>query len=145
MADETTAGYESIQLQTTQLESLPEEIAKLESTIATLRESRGARSDDPALNMPLQPTLDLLDEREAESDSLDRQIESLRATLPHKQAQVSALQEEVSILNAKKIRAVQEAQEARKRRDNGGIGDELEEQGRWLRSVEAGLRTMLEV
>jgi predicted RNase H-like nuclease (RuvC/YqgF family) len=95
--------------------------------------------------MPLQPTLELLEEREAQLESIDRQIESLRAALPHKQAQVSALQDEVSILNAKKIRAVGEAKEARRRREVGGMEDELEEKGRWLRSVEAGLRTMLEV
>jgi len=58
---------------------------------------------------------------------------------------VSALQDEVSILNAKKIRAVEEAMEARRGRENGGMVDELEDRGRWLRGVEAGLRTMLEV
>ncbi len=76
---------------------------------------------------------------------MDRQIETLRAALPHKQAQVAALQDEVSILNAKKISAVQGAQDARRRREVGGLEDELEERGRWLRGVEAGLRGMLEV
>lgn len=95
--------------------------------------------------MPLQPTLELLNEREAQLSDLDRQIEALRATLPHKKDEVAALQDQVSILNAKKIRAVEEAQEARRRRENGGTGDELEDRGRWLRGVESGLRTMLEV
>jgi len=46
----------------------------------------------------------------------------------------------------RKMKAVQEAQEARRRRQDGaGIGDELEERGRWLRGVETGLRKMLEV
>lgn len=76
---------------------------------------------------------------------LDRQIEALRASLPHKRDEVTALQDEVSILNTKKIRAVEEAKEARRRRENGGMGDELDERGRWLRGVESGLRTMLEV
>ena len=69
----------------------------------------------------------------------------LQGALPHKHAQVTALQDEMSILNAKKIRAVEEAKEARRRREHGGMGDELEERGRWLKSVETGLRTMLEV
>jgi chromosome segregation ATPase len=139
------ARYENVQLQTTQLETLPAEIENLESAITALRESQCPKSDNPALAMPLQPTLELLEEREAQLQSIERQIESLRAALPHKQAQVSALQDEVSILNTRKIRAVEEAKDARRRREVGGMEDELEERGRWLRSVEAGLRTMLEV
>jgi chromosome segregation ATPase len=138
-------GYENVQFQTTQLSTLPSEIANLESGISQLREARGPRSDNPALSLPLQPTLELLNDREEELASLDRQIEALQAALPHKQAQVSALQDEVSILNAKKIRAVEEAMEARRGRENGGMVDELEERGRWLRGVDTGLRTMLEV
>lgn len=64
--------------------------------------------------------------------------------MPGKQAQVEQLQDEVSMANTRKIKAVEEAKEARKRRENGGMGDELEERGRWLRGVETGLRTMLE-
>lgn len=48
-------------------------------------------------------------------------------------------------MNTKKINSVEEAQEARRSRDNGGLGDKLEERGRWLRAVDTGLRTMLEV
>ncbi|KAK3697365.1 hypothetical protein LTR37_017510 [Vermiconidia calcicola] len=138
--------YDNIRFQTSQLESLPDEIANLEATIADLRQSQGPRSDNPALTLPLQATLTLLSEREDQLADLDRQIEALQAALPHKQAQVSAMQDEVSILNAKKIRAVEEAKEARRRREKGGgVGDELDERGRWLRGVEAGLRGMLEV
>ncbi|KAK3049003.1 hypothetical protein LTR09_009657 [Extremus antarcticus] len=137
--------YQNVQLQTTQLESLPEEISNLESTISTLRQTQPPKSSNPALSLPLQPTLELLEEREGQLESMDRQIETLRAALPHKQAQVAALQDEVSILNAKKISAVQGAQDARRRREVGGLEDELEERGRWLRGVEAGLRGMLEV
>lgn len=97
------------------------------------------------MSLPLQPTLDLLNEREEQIADLDRQIELLQTALPHKQAQVSALQDDVSILHAKKIRAVEEAKEARRRREDGGTGDELEERGRWLRSVDTGMRRMLEV
>ena len=133
-----------MQLQTQQLETLPSEIESLEQTISQLRQARGPRSENPALTLPLQPTLELLNDREEEVASLDRQIEALQAALPHKQAQVGALQDEVSILNAKKIRAVEEAMEARRGREGGGIVDELEERGRWLRGVDGALRVMLE-
>lgn len=61
---DTFAGYENIQLQTTQLEHLPAEIANLEATIAQLQQSSAPKSDNPALSLPLQPTLELLSERE---------------------------------------------------------------------------------
>lgn len=95
--------------------------------------------------MPLQPTLDLLSQRNDQLAAIDRQIEALREVIPHKQIEVMALQDEVSILNAKKIKAVEAAKEARRRRENGGMGDELEERGRWLRGVVSSLRSMLEV
>lgn len=65
--------------------------------------------------------------------------------MPGKQAQVEQLQDEVSMANTRKIKAMEEAKEARRRRENGGMGDELEERGRWIRGAETGLKTMLEV
>jgi len=95
--------------------------------------------------MPLQPTLELLGDREEQLMDLDQQIEALRANLAQKQEEVGSLKDEVSILNTRKIKAVNEAKDARRRRENGGVGDELEEKGRWLRGVESSLRTMLQV
>lgn len=95
--------------------------------------------------MPLEATLDLLQQKDAELDSVRRQIASLRAGLPDKQAQVRTLEEQVSRLHEKKVRAVEEAQEAKRRREVGGVGDEMDEMGRWLRGVESGLKTMLDV
>jgi hypothetical protein len=48
-------------------------------------------------------------------------------------------------LEARKNGAVQSANEAKKGKENGGMGDELEERGRWLKSVDSGLKAMLEV
>lgn len=137
-------GYESIQLQSAQLENLPDEIADLEATIAELGQFSTPKSDNPDLSLPLQPTLELLSEREDELASINAQIEALQSAMPSKEAQVEQLRDEVSMANARKIKAVEEAKEARRRRENGGMGDELEERGRWLRGVETGLRTMLE-
>jgi len=95
--------------------------------------------------MSLQPTLELLGDREEQLMDLDQQIEALRADLVQKQEEVGSLKDEVSILNTRKIKAVNEAKEARRRRENGGMGDDLEEKGRWLRGVESSLRTMLQV
>lgn len=95
--------------------------------------------------MPLQPTLELLEDREAQLQDLDQQIAALQAALPAKQQEVAALQDEVAMLNTRKIKAIGEAKDARRRRENGGGADDVDEKGRWLRGVEAGLRTMLEV
>ena len=49
-------------------------------------------------------------------------------------------------LETQKQVTVAAAKEARRRKEEGGgIGDELEERGRWLRASEAALREMLEV
>lgn len=95
--------------------------------------------------MPLQPTRDLLNERERELRNVEIEIEKLQAALPAKKAEVQRLQDELAPIQMRKIKAVEEAQEAKKRREHGGMADELEEEGRWLRGVEGSLKAMLEV
>lgn len=138
-------GYDQIQLQTAQLESLPEEIAGLEDTIQTLKQRQEPESSDPDMAMPLPATLELLRGREHELQNVDLEIERLQAGLPAKRAEVQRLQDELVPIQMRKIKAVEEAQEARRRREHGGAADELEEKGRWLRGVESSLKAMLEV
>lgn len=95
--------------------------------------------------MPLQPTRDLLNERERELRNVEMEIEKLTAALPAKKAEVQRLQDELAPIQMRKIKAVEEAQEAKRRREHGGAADELEEEGRWLRGVETSLKAMLEV
>lgn len=127
------------------MESLPDEISHLESTIAELRASQQPKSSNPSLNLPLQPTLSLLSQKEQELADLDRQIANMRRVLPEKKRSVAALEADLSPLEARKNGAVQSAKEAKRGRENGGLGDELEERGRWLKAVDGGLRFMLEV
>ncbi|KAK5131262.1 hypothetical protein LTR08_001167 [Meristemomyces frigidus] len=136
--------YETIQLQSAQLEALPSEIDNLQTTIASLQQTQEPQSSNPSLALPLQPTLELLTTREQQLSDLDQQIAQLQAELPAKRQEVQQLQDELAPLQMRKIKAVQEAQEARRRRANGGLGDELEEKGRWLRGVDSGLRAMLQ-
>lgn len=95
--------------------------------------------------MPLQPTLSMLSQREQELADLNRQIAQLQAAIPEKKRANAALEAELGPLQARKNTAVQSAREAKKGRENGGLGDELEERGRWLRGVDQGLRSMLDV
>lgn len=138
-------GYEDVELQTAQLAALPEEISNLESTIENLRASQQPKSSNPELNLPLQPTLALLSKKEQEIADLDRQIANLQRVLPEKKRAVADLEGDLGPLEARKNAAVQSANEAKRGRENGGLGDELEERGRWLKGVDSGLRAMLEV
>lgn len=129
----------------TQLETLPIEISHLQASIEALQQRQEPKPEDPEMALPLQPTLDLLREREQESINIQLEIEKLQAALPAKKAEVQRLQDELAPIQMRKMMAVEEAQEARRRREQGDMADELEEKGRWLRGVEAGLKGMLEV
>lgn len=141
----SSPGYEIIQLQTTQLEALPAEIAHLESLIAALQSAAAPTSNNPELNLSLPATTSLLDTREKELEALDRQIRELQSALPAKKRQVAALEAELAPLETKKRTAIDEAREAQRKRGNGGMAKELEERGRWLKAVDGGLRAMLDV
>jgi chromosome segregation ATPase len=140
-----STGYEQLQLHTAQLDTLPTEIADLEDTISRLQASAEPQSADPEQNLSLAATNALLDQRDQELTSLDVEIERLQAALPAKKAEVQRLQDELAPVQLRKIKALEEADEAKRRRADGGRADELEEKGRWLRGVEGALKGMLEV
>lgn len=141
-------GYEQLDLRQTLLESLPQQITELESTIEMLKAQesgrRNPRSDEPDCNLPLQPSKSLLQQREQELTSMDLEIRRLEAALPAKRAEVQRLRDELAPVQLRKIKATEEAEEVQRRRGLGG-GDELEERGRWLRGVESTLKAALEV
>lgn len=96
--------------------------------------------------MPLPETLKLVSEREAELAALNAQIASLQASLPSRSRELEKLERELRPLETQKNGTVAAAKEARRRKEEGGgIGDELEERGRWLRASEKALKEMLEV
>nr|OQO25537.1 hypothetical protein B0A51_06575 [Rachicladosporium sp. CCFEE 5018] len=99
----------------------------------------------PELSMGLQPTLELLSGKEAKLTDLDARIASLQREQPEKQRIISGLESELEPLRLRKEAAIKSANEAKRGKENGGLGDDLELQGRWLRGVEAGLKGMLEV
>jgi chromosome segregation ATPase len=138
--------YEHIQMQTTQLQELPEKIKGLQAIIEELRAAQQPGSN-PTLNMPLEKTLELVEERERERAELDRQIEQLQGTLPRKTRELERLNAELQPLEVKRLGSTAAAREAKRRKEEalGGVGDDLEERGRWYRGVESGLKTMLNV
>lgn len=138
--------YEGVQLRTQQLESLPLEIEGLEATIEQLKQEQAPTSNNPELALPLPETLRVLNEREAELAALNAQIASLQAAMPNRIRELEKLERELKPLETQKQGTVAAAKEARRRKEEGGgIGDELEERGRWLRASEKALREMLDV
>ncbi|KAH8714784.1 hypothetical protein GQ44DRAFT_752089 [Phaeosphaeriaceae sp. PMI808] len=138
--------YEGVQLRTQQLESLPTEIEGLQAGIERLKHEQIPTSNNPELSLPLPDTVKILTDREAELEALNAQIASLQASLPIRTRELEKLERELKPLETQKNGTVAAAKEARRRREEGGgIGDELEERGRWLRASEKALKEMLNV
>jgi chromosome segregation ATPase len=138
--------YENIQMQTAQLQELPERIEALKLSVEELRAAQQPGSN-PTLNLPLEKTLALVEERERERAELDRQLEQLQAMLPRKTRELERLNAELQPLEVKRLGSTASAREAKRRKEEalGGVGDDLEERGRWWRGVESGLKGMLGV
>ena len=141
-------GYKNVEVQTTQLSTLPESIENLESTIAGLRAKQVASmtSSNPrsSQNLPLPATMALLSEREAELAALNRQILAVQNTLPRKTREAEAIERECTVLERRKIEAVTQAREAQRKKQQGE-SDGLEEMGRWYRGAEETLKEMVGV
>jgi chromosome segregation ATPase len=140
------AKYETVQMQTTQLQELPERIEELEARIEELKAAQQPGSN-PSLNLPLEKTLSLVEERERERADLDRQLEQLQVMVPRKTKELERLSAELQLLEVKRLGSSASAREAKRRKEEalGGVGDDLEERGRWWRGVENGLKGMLGV
>lgn len=138
--------YQNIQMQTSHLQELPQRIEQLEASVEELRAAQHPGSN-PTLNLPLEKTLDLVEEREREKAELDRQLEQLQLMLPRKTKELERLNAELQSLEVKRLGSTAAAKEAKRRKEEalGGAGDDLEERGRWWRGVESGLKGMLSI
>lgn len=143
---ELALRYDGLQLRRQQLETLPAEIEGLEASIAQLKQDQTPTSSNPELGLPLPETLRLLTERGADLAALNVQIAQLQASLPNRAKELEKLERELKPLETQKQGTVAAAKEARRRKEEGGgMGDELEEKGRWLRASEKALRDMMEI
>ena len=150
MAHVSHIGHEAVQLQTTQLASLPPQIASLNETLASLggkiQENTPSTSDSSSISLPLDATRALLSEKQKELEALDQQIKALQQAIPQKNRELEKAENELRLVEAQKELAVQGAREAMGTRGIGADSvNELEMRGRWLKGVEATLRTMLQL
>lgn len=143
---ELARKYEAVQLQTTQLQDLPDKIEGLQASINRLKASQEPGSH-PSLNLPLEKTRALVEERGWEQAELDRQLEQLKTAVPRKARELERLNAELQHVEAKRLASTASAREAKRRKEEalGGEGDDLEDRGRWWRGVEGGLKGMLGV
>ncbi|KAJ5459867.1 uncharacterized protein N7458_001419 [Penicillium daleae] len=148
MGRELARRYKNVEVQMTQLSTLPDSIENLESTIAGLRAKQvaGMTSSDPrsSQNLPLPATLALLSEREVELAALNRQIAAVQNTLPRKTREAEAVERECSVLERRRVEAITQAREAQRKKQQGE-SDGLEEMGRWYRGAEKTLKEIVGV
>ncbi|PKX91715.1 uncharacterized protein P174DRAFT_443701 [Aspergillus novofumigatus IBT 16806] len=145
MGRHLASRYKKVQLQMTQLSTLPESIENLESTIAGLRAKQVATmGTSSSQNLPLPATLSLLAEREAELAALNRQLAAVQNALPRKTREAEAIERELSVLERRRSEATAQAREAQRMKQEGK-SDGLEELGRWYRSAEETLKSLVGV
>lgn len=138
-------GYKKVQLQMTQLSTLPESIENLESTIAGLRAKQVATmGTTSSQSLPLPVTLSLMAEREAELAALNRQLAAVQNVLPRKTREAEAMERELSVLERRRSEATAQAREAQRMKQEGK-SDGLEELGRWYKSAEETLKSLVGV
>ena len=100
---------------------------------------------NPEMALPLPATLQLIEEKKARLEEVNKQLKILQQAVPRQSRMLENEERELRRLEEERERAVGAAREAVERKREGGGADELEMKGRWLRSVEGGLRRMLEV
>lgn len=144
---ELSQKYQQVQLETTQLEELPEKIRGLKNHIEDMKVAQDVTGQDPNLNLPLGKTRMLVTKRKAEQQELDRELEALKAKVPRKQREAERLATELGPLETKRNNSNAAAREAKKRKDGalGGVADDLEQRARWWRANESLLKQVLDI
>lgn len=137
--------------QTAQLAEVPQAVAELRSEIARMREEQGLGGEPgdgrTEMGLGLEATVELVEEREDKLSRLDERLEGLMEQRAAKETELMRLREEVEKAESARDQATKSAGEARRRRADGkgGLGDEVEERGRYLRGVASTMKSLLEV
>lgn len=123
--------------------TLPGEAVVLEARIEELRREQESMTGE--FHLPLEDTLGLVAEREAELARLERELEEVGRELPRKRRALEVLDKEISPMEMDKEGLEKFANEAVKMRDSAraeGKADR-ETMGRWYKSVFEGLEALL--
>jgi chromosome segregation ATPase len=143
---ELAKRYQALEVQREVLQVMPMKLAELQAEIDELRETYPSpqKNENPDLNLPLADTLSLLSARQNQLADVDAEIAALQEELPARTRELERVDDELAGLSQQKKMAVSRAQEARERKEAGGM-DEVERRGRWLRTGDSLLRDMMDI
>ncbi|KAI9709843.1 MAG: hypothetical protein M1828_002360 [Chrysothrix sp. TS-e1954] len=142
--------YQRCQDRLEQLRAVPDENAKRRGQISQLQ----ARLDEltnqdarPGFGMPLPATLDRLEEQKRKLAAMEDELRESHPVQRSKRKVLEEIEAEARYQQERRDEAVQAAEIAKGRRDEGigGLEDEVEERGRWLTAWEATLKEMMPV
>lgn len=105
----------------------------------------GLDAGEGEMGLGLEGTVALVEEKEEKLEAVERELEMLAQARVEKERELKRMKGELDAAEGAKNAAVIGAEEARRRRveGKGGLDDEIEERGRWLRGAEATLRKLL--
>ncbi|RPB09461.1 hypothetical protein P167DRAFT_510818 [Morchella conica CCBAS932] len=136
LSQRLTATYSQLSGWSTAAATLPGETLALEARIDELEKGR---------QMPLDETVALLGEREAELARLEKELDAVERELPKRKKVLAELEGEIEPLELDKEGLERFASEAVRMRDSARAEGkaERESMGRWYRSVVEGLEALV--
>jgi hypothetical protein len=152
-ARDVALGYDAVNADMDVLERVPLEIEELRQQIQRLHDEIAARrggehderTSDPRMKMSLAGTEEALAAQRARNAEIDRLIADLQAQMPGRVRDVERMDRELADLERRRNEATRLAVEGRRRREEQGGRDEMEELGRWYRASESVMKGVLGV
>ncbi|OCT53683.1 hypothetical protein CLCR_10617 [Cladophialophora carrionii] len=144
--DAVQGGMELLDRVPLEIEELKREVERLGAEIAA---RRGDRHDgppsDPRMRMSLAETEEALAAQRARNAEVDRMIADLQDRMPARVRDVESMDRELAELERRRNEAARLAVEGRRRREEQGGRDEMEELGRWYRASEGVMKGLMAV
>ncbi|ETI28178.1 hypothetical protein G647_00627 [Cladophialophora carrionii CBS 160.54] len=152
-ARDVAQRYDAVQEGMDVLDRVPLEIEELRREVerlgAEIAARRGERHDgppsDPRMRMSLAETEEALAAQRARNAEVDRMIADLQDRMPARVRDVESMDRELAELERRRNEAARLAVEGRRRREEQGGRDEMEELGRWYRASEGVMKGLMGV
>ncbi|EXJ64245.1 hypothetical protein A1O7_00581 [Cladophialophora yegresii CBS 114405] len=141
--DAVNEGMGALERVPLEIEDLRREVERLNAEVAARRGVEG--SSDPRMRMSLAETEEALAAQRERNAEVDRMIAELQGGMPARVRDVERMDRELAELERRRNEAARLAVEGRRRREEQGGRDEMEELGRWYRASEGVMRGLLGV
>jgi hypothetical protein len=144
--DAVNADMDVLERVPLEIEELRQQIQRLHAEIAARRGGEhDERTSDPRMKMSLAGTEEALAAQRARNAEIDQLIADLQAQMPGRVRDVERMDRELAELERRRNEATRLAVEGRRRREEQGGRDEMEELGRWYRASESVMKGVLGV